>query len=393
AWAFVFFNLSSLFFIVCIALNIHIVFINEYKKRYDFEKYYFIIAFSFALLLSLLPMAANLYSNVAPEGGCWYHNSGQENDFILQWVTLFGWIYASILYCVIVVIMVIRKLKSAKKEVDDIIGSQIAGYPTLINKTVISFVVRRIVWYPVVPLIAQFFSSFIETYAYVNHTVPHLLLLFNYIGISLQGLMYALVFYQDIAVTRAFQAAKLHWWITHVNYYESHYPYRSYNKAITNEFNMLEKSKLFSAPNTSSQFASLNLLSRINSTSSVQFGKDNSNQVITNDNQNDQDIHIVLPEPVHLKNSSQYSSLDLLSHRLNLSISPDSLINSNIQTNQTNINNISNHYVSLNYTADTSNYTIGDDEGRIDVMLANGEPTDIDISKEIEMFKLMLKRL
>ncbi|CAG8625179.1 14251_t:CDS:1, partial [Dentiscutata heterogama] len=57
--------------------------------------------------------------------------------------------------------------------------------------------------------------------------------------------MYALVFSQGIAATRAFQAVKLHWWITHINYYESHYPHRSYNKAITNEFNMLVKSKDF----------------------------------------------------------------------------------------------------------------------------------------------------
>ncbi|CAG8650191.1 7788_t:CDS:2 [Gigaspora margarita] len=145
--------------------------------------------------------------------------------------------------------MVIRKLRSVKKDVNNVLGSlptfQLADYPTIINKTVVSFVVRRVMWYPVAPLVAQFFGSFVETYAYVNRVVPYPLSLLVFIGLSLQGLLNALVFSQDIAVTRAFQAVKLHWWLANVNYYESHYPHRSYNKAIFDEFNMIEKSNDF----------------------------------------------------------------------------------------------------------------------------------------------------
>ncbi|CAG8617179.1 13146_t:CDS:2 [Dentiscutata erythropus] len=293
--------------------------------------------------------------------------------------------------------MVIRKLKSVKKEVDD------SDNPTVINKTVISSVVRRVVWYPVVPLVAQFFSSILQIYGYVNHASSSLpLLVLCFIGISLQGLMNALVFSQDVAVTRAFQAVKLHWWISYVNCYEFHYPYRSYNKAITDESSMQEKNnewlrymlliKIFSAPKTSSQLVSSNFLPPINSfvrnksnTYSALFGNDNSKQDIAHDNQNNQDIHLVLPESVHVKNSSQDSPLDLLSHYLNL--------DSYNQTNQTKISNISNICASPNSTTNISNYTVGADEGRIDVMLVNDEPTDVDLSKEIEMSKLMLKRL
>ncbi|CAG8760326.1 5354_t:CDS:1, partial [Dentiscutata heterogama] len=52
-------------------------------------------------------------------------------------------------------------------------------------------------------------------------------------------------FSQDVAVTRAFEDVKLRWWITNVNSYESHYPHRSHNKAITNEFNIIGKSNDF----------------------------------------------------------------------------------------------------------------------------------------------------
>ncbi|CAG8797942.1 30512_t:CDS:2, partial [Racocetra persica] len=130
--------------------------------------------------------------------------------------------------------MVIRKLRSAAKNVtvsDSTSTSQLSSHPTLINKTVVSSVVKRVVWYPVVPLVALFFSSFVETYVYIHRVVSYPLLLLCFIGLSIQGLVNALVFSQDIAVIRAFQVVKLHWWINSVNSYELHYPHRSHNKS------------------------------------------------------------------------------------------------------------------------------------------------------------------
>ncbi|CAG8452701.1 16650_t:CDS:2 [Gigaspora rosea] len=165
---------------------------------------------------------------------------------VYAWLTLFGWIDLSILYCAIVVIMVVIKLRSVDIDDDfDPSTSQLSGSPTLINKKVISSVVRRVVWYPVIPLVAQFCNSFLETYAYVNRIVSYPLLLLCTIGMSIQGLLNAIVFSQDIAVTRAFQAVKLHWWITNVNTYESLYPHLSHNKNIINELNRLGKSNDF----------------------------------------------------------------------------------------------------------------------------------------------------
>ncbi|KAF0497055.1 hypothetical protein F8M41_020807 [Gigaspora margarita] len=382
AWSLVFFPLSSAFFIVCIALNLHIIFVNEYRSLYSFEQYYFIIAFSFALLLSLLPITDNMYDFDDSLNNCWYRDSGQKYNIIWQWVTFFGWIDASILYCTIVVIMVIRKLKTATKIIDDFdsSASQLSGYPTLINKNVVSLVVKRVMWYPIMPLVTQFFSSFVKTYAYFNHVVSYPLLLLCFIGVSLKGLLNALVFSQDIAVTRAFQAVKLQWWINNVNSYESQYPHRSHNKAFTDEFSKLGKSndfielntlnsnnfesditnddviddniiinvnnnnnnnklvsqpsclewlkyvlliKLFSPPKSSDNFFNVNNPNIF----SALVSKDNSKQNITLDNQNnDQDIHLVHPEPVHIKDSFQNSSLDLSSNCLDPSTSSNFLL-------------------------------------------------------------------
>ncbi|KAF0544261.1 hypothetical protein F8M41_002922 [Gigaspora margarita] len=456
AWACVFFTLASVFFTVCIAMNLHIIFINEYNGRYKFENYYFTFAFSLALLLSLLPIADNMYGFDDSESGCWYRDSGQEYNLIWQWATLFGWVHASTLYCAFVIIMVIRKLKNISEKVD--FDSSTSGFPTLINKTVITSIVRRIVWYPMVPLTTQFLTSSVETHAYINHVISYPLFLLCFISTSLQGLLNALVFSQDIAVTRAFQAIKLQWWTSNVNSYESHYPHRSYNKANTDEFIELKTLnrnkadiiinndivdddindditnnnnsnivlqpsflewlrymlliKLFSPPKSSpqlSQLISTKNLSPINSpagnkpnTSSSMFGKNDSKKDITLDNQNgDQVDDLVLPEqPTYLKDSFQDSSSELSSYSLNPPISSDHLIGSS-SSNQTNISNINNTNL-----INTSNCTVGGDEGLIDVMFVNGEQTkkgseeftkifgsDIGISQEIEMVKLKLKIL
>ncbi|CAG8735066.1 17510_t:CDS:2, partial [Cetraspora pellucida] len=165
---------------------------------------------------------------------CWYRDSSQQRALIWEWVTLFGWIDASILYCVIVIIMVIRKLNSVAKQIDALdfsSTSRSSNNPPLINKAMISSFVRRVIWYPVLP-VAQIFGGFTETYFYINHVVPYPLILICFIGMSIQGLLNALVFSQDLAVIRTFQVIKLRWWISIVNSYESHYPHKSHSKAI-----------------------------------------------------------------------------------------------------------------------------------------------------------------
>ncbi|CAG8711804.1 16602_t:CDS:2, partial [Racocetra fulgida] len=214
---------------------------------------------------------------------------------------------------------------------------------------------------------------------------------------QIYGLLNAWVFSQDIAVTRAFQAVKLHWWITNVNSYESHYPHRSHNKSVINEFSKPRKTddfvelqtlncnnadivknddvvnddiitkditddnnlvlqpsflewlryilliKLFSPPKNSSQLIALILPSdsfydNVSNTSSSSIGKNNSKQSITRSNQNyNKDIHLVHPESVHLKDPSQYSSLDSSSHLKQLTSSDFSIDGSG--NNQTTISN------------------------------------------------------
>ncbi|CAG8516479.1 12275_t:CDS:2 [Dentiscutata heterogama] len=325
--------------------------------------------------------------------------------------------------------MVVIKLSSVKENVDYKFNSptsRLSGSPTLINKSVITTVVRRVVWYPVVPLVAQICNSFLETYAYVNRVVSYPLLLLCTIGMSIQGLLNALIFSQDIAVTRAFQAVKLHWWINNVNSYEYYYPHLSHNKSITDEISTLGKSIDFIKLKTlnrnkvdiikgddviNDDIIYDDIINGYTNISSAFFRKDDLKQDITLDNQNnDQDINLVPPEPVHLKDSS---SLDLLSHCANPSTLSDPLIgssNSNKMGQANNTRDINNTLFSHNFSTNLiyiSNYTGGDDMGQAKVELVNSEHTiriseeftdgfssDVDISpQEIGKCNMILKRL
>ncbi|RIB10357.1 hypothetical protein C2G38_196190 [Gigaspora rosea] len=213
-WATVFFTLSSLFFIVCIVCNLHIIFVREYRIRYNFERYYFIISIFLALLISLLPLINNMYGYDTVELSCWYRDSGQLDNIIWQWATLFVWVIAAILYCAFVVTMVIRKLQSATKNGDHLDSSQVSDYPTLINKTLISSVVRRVIWYPLVPLAVQFFNSFAETYTYVHSEVNYKLLLLCDIGLSLQGINVLFLLFEHPLIILVYFSNVLHLRIT-----------------------------------------------------------------------------------------------------------------------------------------------------------------------------------
>ncbi|CAG8469886.1 3413_t:CDS:2 [Cetraspora pellucida] len=237
------------------------------------------------------------------ELSCWYRDSGEEHSIIWQWITFFGWVDVSILYCAVIITMVIRKLKSATENdvLESAPNSMKSCHHSLINQSLVFSVVRRVVWYPLVPLIVQFFNSLLETYAYTHKVI---------------------------------------------------------NSSENNQNN------------------------------------DSKCDIILNNQNND--IHLIHPDPVHLKDSS----IDFLPNDSNILPISDPLIGSSRinQHNPTNINNINSVHIST--------CTIDVDERQIDVMHVNDESTksvsdeltkilnsDNQLSEEIESHKLMLRKI
>ncbi|CAG8564529.1 12879_t:CDS:2 [Ambispora leptoticha] len=194
---------------------------------------------SSAGLISSLPFAEQMYGYDEPETLCWYRGSGHRFNIIWQWTTLFAWLELSVLYCTGVVIAVLVKLQSAKNHVNNTIASLPLSTPSRLNMkesfkstNVMTKVVGKVMWYPIVPLITQTPNFLAETITYFTGRVIFSLLLLTCVCAALQGLLNALVFSQDVAVSRGFLALRIHLWRKYVELYELRYPHRSCEKSI-----------------------------------------------------------------------------------------------------------------------------------------------------------------
>ncbi|CAG8478309.1 6224_t:CDS:2 [Ambispora leptoticha] len=239
-WAYVFFALLSIFFSDCIAIHLQVLFIHKYKGKRNLERYYICGAIIFAFLLSLLPLIDQMYGWDAPERTCFYRHSGQLIDIVWQWATLSLWIGLSILYCTGVLIVVIIKLRKRKRansspkttSIDSIslTTPSLIGFKHTRPKTpdkLISVVARKVTLYPIIPFITQTPKFLVETIAFSRHQMFYELLFISFIGCAIQGLLNAIVFAQDVAVSRGRFALRIYLWRKYVNEYESRYPHRA----------------------------------------------------------------------------------------------------------------------------------------------------------------------
>ncbi|CAJ0828094.1 13196_t:CDS:10 [Entrophospora sp. SA101] len=179
-WGWVFSTLISVFFIDCIAINLQVIFLHEYEGRRDLEKYYFILPSVFALTLSLLPLTQDMYGFDIPEQICWYRYSGTTLSIVWQWSTLFIWQQISVLYCIIILFAVTLKLRYASSQFNK------ATNVLLKRGTLITSVVRKVLWFPVVPLISQTPTFLAETDMYFSKSIKYELLLFGFVAASIQ---------------------------------------------------------------------------------------------------------------------------------------------------------------------------------------------------------------
>ncbi|CAJ0856786.1 2418_t:CDS:2 [Entrophospora sp. SA101] len=238
-WAYVFFSLTSIFLPTCIAINLQIVFINEYRGRRKLEMFYFIVSTVLALILSLLPFADHMYAWNYPEGGCFFRDSGTKLSITWQWASFYVWEIICILYCTIILICVAVKLYRVANQTITTHTGNLSGQTltsryeknVLRNKAIISLVVKKVIWYPIVPIITQAPNFLVETDIYVNQKINYVFLIMSSFNAA-QGFLNTIVFMQDLAVSRAYKLTKLDWWCNYVNKYEESYPHLSRNKAF-----------------------------------------------------------------------------------------------------------------------------------------------------------------
>ncbi|KAG9301127.1 hypothetical protein G9A89_012510 [Geosiphon pyriformis] len=152
--------------------------------------------------------------------------------------TFFGWILISILYGLSVVFVVFRKLRSATSQMNKTLDSLPITSPAkrqfleaVKQRTLVSAVVQRLIWYPIIPAMTQLTNCVLEIQIYVTQVVSFRLLLICYIAASIQGTLNAIVFSRDMAMIRGFESLRIYWWKTYVNPFEEQYPKFSHNKS------------------------------------------------------------------------------------------------------------------------------------------------------------------
>jgi len=147
------------------------------------------------------------------------------------------WEVLCVLYCIIILTIIVVKLYTVSNQ----LVTSNAGSTTVTSqyeknvlkqKAIVSTMVKRIIWYPIVPLFTLGTNFLVETDVYINKRVSFPLLLITSLA-ALEGFFNVLVLLQDVAVTRSFRLTKLGWWTNYVNKYEESYPHLSHNKAFT----------------------------------------------------------------------------------------------------------------------------------------------------------------
>ena len=123
---------------------------------------------------------------------CFFRDSGTRLNIMWQWSVLYVWEVACVLYFIIVLIIIMTRLRRISNQLansssisDKTVTSQHERI-ILKNKAVVSSVVKRIVWYPIVPLITQSVNFLVETDVYINKRVSYALLIVSTLN-TLQG--------------------------------------------------------------------------------------------------------------------------------------------------------------------------------------------------------------
>jgi len=182
-----------------------------------FEKYYVIIPLILSLTLSTLPVIFGALGFDEKEISCWYKHGNTTSSVIWQWATLHGWVVLSVTYCIISVSLIIYRLYTVNDKVYDTRSSTCVSTPqpnknkrnnhnrrssytskTRINQLLlINRAVKRIVVYPIIPIICFVFNITATLVFYFKQENYFPIQIASNVGTSSQGFLNALVFCFD----------------------------------------------------------------------------------------------------------------------------------------------------------------------------------------------------
>ncbi|KAI8583976.1 hypothetical protein K450DRAFT_220867 [Umbelopsis ramanniana AG] len=203
-----------LFLTTAIAFNLQHLFLHQRYYNPNFEKWYYILSVGIAALTAVIPLAAHRLGLDPAQGYCWYSPSWTTESNIYEYATYIGPQLICGTYCLVVVVAVAVKLKMDSMRLERQIAHSGTGERTEVDvrrrktQKAINRVVRRILLYPVVPILTQtgFIVSEIDMYIHMRPSYA-----INLWGVPLKalpGFFNLLAFMIDPAIYNALAAIK-----------------------------------------------------------------------------------------------------------------------------------------------------------------------------------------
>lgn len=117
---YVFTDLYSMFCVMCISINVQIIFLHGKRHWKHLERYYLIGSFTLSLIISIIPAFVQ-HGGYEPSrymDCCWYNSSSSFIMSLWSLLTIYLWVCISIVYSVIALIFVLIKTGAEEQKIN-----------------------------------------------------------------------------------------------------------------------------------------------------------------------------------------------------------------------------------------------------------------------------------
>ncbi|KAK9703470.1 hypothetical protein K7432_010724 [Basidiobolus ranarum] len=204
-------------FATCIALNLMLVFIFNRLTR-NLQKYYVSASLILSAACAAIPLIFNKYGYDVPTDACWFYDRGSVQELIWEYATMFFWMIIGILFCMIVVIIVARKLIQESNKLSRSLTQELNEMAPEHSKHImkrraketskkVHRAVQRIIGYPIVPILTYTFTIVKTLYSFTPAKHNYVIDFIRVMTSSSPGVFNFIAFMMDPMLYKAYQ----HW--------------------------------------------------------------------------------------------------------------------------------------------------------------------------------------
>ncbi|CAO3596264.1 unnamed protein product [Absidia cylindrospora] len=215
-----YFTILGVTLLALIGINLVLVYVVNFRRRHILEYIYY----PFAIIYSgagLVGPIVNYYDGNRrkllshnPDGTCWYVNFMQNRyGQSLSFMWLYGFIFFSTITALLSSTIAIIKIVKDNQILVSLFKSRRRSTPS----SKLSQVIVRCLLYPLVPLLSNFLSFLMQCMITVSQSFPgYELTMASGVLHGLGGVLVALIFLNDPAITYIFSGWYDHWFYKHV---------------------------------------------------------------------------------------------------------------------------------------------------------------------------------